>query len=82
MVFLFIAPQSTFWDQYAAANGIYQVGDSYGANTYIEHFPQHIGLTLLYQIIFKIFGNGSFFIMYFINIGAILAIAYLIPRIT
>jgi len=50
--------------------------------SYVEYYPNNLGLGLMYQAIFKIFGRDAWSLMYVFNTLSVLGIFYALSRIT
>ena len=75
---LFFCPP--FSDVFFVVNG-FVVNNSL-AMSYVEYYPNTLGLGLIFQGLFKIFGRDSWSLMYVLNTLSVLGIFYTLPRIT
>jgi hypothetical protein len=67
------------FDVRSVMNGL--ISDSNSAITYVEYYPNNLGIVLLYQGIFKLFGRQSWILMYVINVASVVGIFQLLPRL-
>lgn len=75
---LFFSPP--FSDAYFVINGF--VVSPSSIISYVEYYPNNLGLGLMYQAIFKIFGRDAWSLMYVFNALSVLGIFYALSRIT
>lgn len=75
---LFFCPP--FSDVFFVVNG-FVVNNSL-AMSYVEYYPNTLGLGLIFQGLFKIFGRDSWSLMYVLNTLSVLGIFYTLPKIT
>ncbi len=75
---LFFSPP--FSDAYFVINGF--VVSPSSIISYVEYYPNNLGLGLMYQAIFKIFGRDAWSLMYVFNVLSVLGIFYALSRIT
>ncbi len=78
IIFLFFSPP--FSDAWSVINGF--LVDSWLTIPYAEYYPNNLGLVLIYQVIFKVFGRGAWPIMYVVNVISVVGICTFIPKIT
>lgn len=75
---LFFVPP--FSDVFFVINGF--VVNNSMTMSYVEYYPNTLGLGLIYQGLFKIFGRDAWSLMYVFNTLSVLGIFYALPRIT
>lgn len=78
IIFLFFSPP--FSDVWSVINGF--LVDSWLTIPYAEYYPNNLGLVMVYQVIFKVFGRGAWPIMYVVNVLSVVGICTFIPKIT
>jgi hypothetical protein len=81
LILIYGAPLSTYFDPMHASNGHLLLPYDPSA-TYIERLPQQLGIVMLFQLIFLVFGQGVYQGLWIINILAVVTIVYFLPKIT
>lgn len=76
-IIFFAPPMSDVW---SVVNGF--VVDNWITIPYTEYYPNNLGLALVYQAIFKVFGRGAWPIMYLVNIASVIGVCWIIPQLT
>lgn len=75
---LFFCPP--FSDVFFVINGF--VVNNSMTMSYVEYYPNTLGLGLIFQGLFKIFGRDAWSLMYVFNTLSVLGIFYALPKIT